>query len=121
MKPGVLEAPLEIYQGDSFSWYMRVREAGGAEAPYRDLTGSTPKSQVRVTADAATVVVEFSVTLADQAEPETIGGVFFSLTPDQTSALDPGTYVFDAEVDYGGDDVDTYVKGTVVVTAEVTR
>jgi hypothetical protein len=110
----------EIYQGDSWDLFFRVkaRDAGG-NLVYQDLTGSTAKAQFRVAASATTILAELTCTLSDQVA--TTGGVLVRLSPAQSAGLVPGNAKWDCEISYPNGDKRTVLAGDVTVTAEVTR
>lgn len=115
---------IDIYQGDSFDLFVRVkaRDAGGTMV-YQNLTGATPKAQIRQSKSNVTVLVEFTCTLSNQTT--TPGGVLVHATPAQTAALaatSPGApNVWDLEILYSNGDKRTILAGNASVTAEVTR
>lgn len=110
----------EIYQGDSWDLFFRVKARDGSgNMVYQDLTGATPKSQLRATAASGTVLAELTCTLSDQGT--TPGGVLVRLSPAQSAALVPGTAEWDCEILYASGDKRTVLKGTATITAEVTR
>lgn len=109
---------LMIYQGDTFTESMRLRD----EDPdvVFTLTGLTGKAQIRTSASSSSALAEFTVTNMDQNEVP--GGFVLSLTPAQTAALVPGSAVWDIQFSNGDNtQVDTYIAGAVTVVAEVTR
>lgn len=110
---------LNMYQGDTFSLTLRLRATNpdGTLGAYLDLTGATPKAQVRD--GAGRLIVDLTTTLLDQTV--TPGGVRISLTHTQTAALAPGALRWDFQVTSAdGTTVTTYLKGGVNVTGEVT-
>lgn len=123
---------IEVYQGDTFDFFFRVRErewdafnevwVAGA---YVDLTNWTGKSQIRQTHEATEVLAEFAVTISNQAV--TPGGVLLVLTPAQTAALPPRPTapslppVWDIQLTNPAGEVRTFIKGNVLVSKEVTR
>lgn len=115
---------ITIYQGDEFSVFVRVkgRDAQGV-LDYLDLTGGTPKSQIRLSVDDAEPLAEFNATLTDQATLK--GGILYTLTDAQTAALNiSSTGVWDCEilmpVALGGG-TRTLLAGSVTVIKQVTR
>jgi hypothetical protein len=103
---------LTLYQGDNFQLLFRLKDDDGV---YLDLTGCTPKSQVKDSV-GGTLIVEFVADLADQTT--TPGGVLLSL--DHTAATGVANGVWDFQVTYPDGSVYTYLYGTVTVTGEVT-
>lgn len=118
VKPGTHN--LEIYKGDSFEIFFRIRntDANGDPAAYVDLTGRVPKAQVRASASAGTVLAEFTATLANQTTAP--GGVLLTLSPAQTAALTNGVWDVQLTTTATGE-TKTYLRGTVMVMDEVTR
>lgn len=110
---------LEIYQGDTFSLFMRLRmkQANGLPGAYLVLTGMTGKAEVRPTPESTTVLATFTVSLSNQTtEP---GGVTLTLPAATTLTLSSG--VWDLQFKDGAGVVTTYLRGNVTVTKEVTR
>lgn len=118
VKPGTHD--LDIYKGDSFELFFRIRETdvNGDPAGYVNLTGRVPKAQIRASASSGTVLAEFTAALADQTTAP--GGVLLTLTPAQTAALTNGVWDVQLTTTATGD-TKTYLRGTVTVTDEVTR
>jgi hypothetical protein len=128
VKPTVHD--IEIYRGDTFELFFRVRTRvwnpalngglGGYEpGPYRDLTGFTPKAQIRSSAGAADPpALEFVCSLSNQTT--TPGGVLVRATPALTEALVIDAGVYDVQLSDGTDKY-TYIKGAVAVDPDVTR
>jgi len=112
---------LVIYKGDTFSLSFRLRQkqTSGAPGAYVDLTGCTPKAQIRATEDSTTVLQEFTATLGDQTNVDTVGQVNLVISSADTANLSPG--VWDVQVTYPDNTVTTYLRGSVTVTKEVTR
>lgn len=124
MQPVVQD--ISIYKGDSFDFFFRVRNrvfdpATQTYVPgtYVDLTSWTGKSQIRATEDTPTVIAEFTVTIANQATAP--GGVLLSLSPAITSGLPPTGGKWDVQLTNPTAEVRTFIRGSVLVTKEVTR
>lgn len=120
MKPAPLD--IEIYKGDTFELFVRVRErlSNGDPGDYVDLTGATGKAQIRATEASNTVDAEFTVTLGNQIT--TPGSVYLSLSTAQTTALAATTSSkWDFQITFADAKVRTLLKGTATVLAEVTR
>src|SRR5262245_26290361 len=104
----VTRADLWIYQGDSFARYVDVYEG---DAVLADLTGYTPRAQIRRDdADRASVVAEFAAVVTDAAA----GEISISLLPVETEALS-GKYVWDMQLvsDADANVVTTILGGAV--------
>jgi hypothetical protein len=114
--PGTYD--IQIYQGDTFRVFFRLRDEGGT---YIDLTGQIAKAQIRSNTDAPTVLAEFSTSIPDQSVLANRGSVLLTLTSAQTSALTTGG-VWDVQLQVTATgEVNTYLRGTVTVVKEVTR
>jgi len=101
---------LVLYAGDYFRVTIDVTD--GANGPV-DLTGQTPKAQIRTTTDAAAPLAEFAATVDGNT-------VALVLTSDQTTDL-PAAAVWDVQLSDPADVVTTLAFGKVTTTAEVTR
>lgn len=119
MIPGVYN--LTIYQGDTFELTFRLRDS--VTRAYLDLTDCTVSSQIRLKESTATPLAVIAGALQDQTA--TTGGITLSLTPTETAALAPvagnTAYVWDVQLTWPGGRVETYLKGSVTVIAQVTR
>ena len=103
---------LAIYQGDTFSATVTIRNVDGTPA---DISGYTAQAQIRrAVADADPVVeVEMSATVES---PQ----VHLSIPHDETVGL-TGRYVWDLQIIDGSGAITTVLAGKVIVTSEVTR
>jgi len=106
---------LELYQGDYFELAVTLYEVDGTTP--RNLTGMTPRAQVRTTAEDSTVLLEFDITIDDDP---TTGQLTLSAASAQTALL-PKKAVWDFQLTDAGDRTRTYLRGSVVATREVTR
>lgn len=111
---------LAVYQGDDWDFPMRLRgrAADGTLLDYIDLTGCTPKAQVRTSADDATVRAEMGAAIGNQVSSK--GSVTLTLTHTQTAALD-GEYVWDFQITDVAGKVRTYLAGAFRCDKQVTR
>ncbi len=113
-------APYDIFieQGTTWSLPLVWKDETGA---LKNLTGYTARMQIRATAASGTTLAD----LTDANGKITLGGaagtITLTLTPTDTSAIPPGTYVYDLELVAGGGVVTRLLKGGVTVDAEVTR
>lgn len=100
--------------------FLRVRalDENGDPAGYINLTGTTPKAQMRAIAGANDVDAEFTCTIGNQALVP--GSLFVELDHVQTAALGANG-VYDVQVTHIDGRVVTYLAGTVTVIKEVTR
>ena len=119
MKPATHN--IEIYKGDTYTKFIRIRskDENGDPGPYVDLTGATPKAQIRLNEDDTEVKAEFTATLGNQTTFP--GSINLLLTATQTRALTAVNHVWDMEVTHADGSVRTYLKGSVTVIKEVTR
>ena len=108
MSPGVY--PLHIYRGDSFAIRLRLWKDASRTEP-SDLTGATPKAQIRQTTNAASAV-DITTTIV---QPNFVD---LALTPAVTATLSNG--VWDLEITQGGV-VRTVLTGDVLVNEDVTH
>jgi hypothetical protein len=104
---------LQIYQGDDFAAMVTVLATDGTAA---DLTGYTPKAQIRrdVADRQPAVAMELTAVL------ELPNFISLSLTHDQTAML-MGSYVWDLQITDGSGAITTILAGSMSVTQEVTR
>jgi hypothetical protein len=113
--------PIALYQGDSFKLFFRVkvRDTEGV-VDYQSLAGSTPKAQIRATADTTgTPMAEFTCTLANQTT--TKGGCTIELSTSQTAGITAVSGVWDCEILYSDGEKKTFLAGPVTITKQVTR
>lgn len=110
---------LDIYQGDTFNLYMRLRSklSPTRPGPYIDLTNLTPKAEIRPSADSTTVLATFTCTKDNQTTLP--GGITLLLSASTTLTL--GSGVWDLQFRDTTGVVTTYLRGAVLVTKEVTR
>lgn len=102
---------LIIYKGDYVELFVTVKDSAGVAM---NLTGTTPKAQLK--ADYADRNPKaFTCTLT-----ATTGQVRIYLPSSITSALIPGSYIWDFQVTFSGGDTRTYLAGDVTVYNEVT-
>jgi hypothetical protein len=105
-------APLYIYQGDDYAGVVTVLDSNGAAV---DLTGYTPKAQIRLgPADHNPVVVDITTSLV---LPNMVS---LSIPHSMTTTLN-GNYVWDFQLTASDSTIETLLAGGVVVTLEVTR
>jgi hypothetical protein len=114
---------IELKRGDSWDALVRVKGRNGAgDLVYLDLTGVTPKAQIRTTPDATSVLAEITCTITDQVT--TTGGVLLRLEDTDTSSLQATTNAkWDLELKWPGVNGDrkTVVEGNVTVTLDTTH
>lgn len=110
---------ITIYQGDTYKKTFGLKDGNGVAI---DLTGQTPKAQIRVNQASSSVLLEFTAALETQAGA-TLGQVTISATHADTAALTPADAygVWDLQLTNGSGVVTTYIGGKASVVAEVTR
>ena len=111
MAAGKYDFTLE--QGTTFSREITVQDSGSA----MNLTGYTPRMQMRSTHDSSTIALTFTATVSNAAQ----GKIQLSATDTLTSAVEEGIYVYDLEIESSGGTVTRLMEGNVTVTPEVTR
>ena len=102
-----------LEQGATFSREITVQDSGSA----MNLTGYTPRMQMRSTHDSSTIALTFTATVSNAAQ----GKISLTATDTLTSAVEEGIYVYDLEIESGGGTVTRLMEGNVTVTPEVTR
>jgi len=102
-----------LEQGATFSREITVQDSGSA----MNLTGYTPRMQMRSTHDSSTIALTFTATILNAAQ----GKISLSATDTLTSAVEEGIYVYDLEIESSGGTVTRLMEGNVTVTPEVTR
>lgn len=107
--PQPMTVDLRLYEGDDFWFDVTVTNPDGS--PF-DLTGYTPRAQIRTSTESEEVIVEFEVTV-------TTNVIHLHLASPVTTDLVP-TGVWDLQIETGGA-VTTLMAGRVNVTPEVTR
>lgn len=103
---------LYIDQGTTFTLTVGVADQLGNP---KNLTEYTVASQMRKSYYTSTAI-DFTAEITGPTD----GEVTVSLTPEQTSALKAGRYVYDIEIT-GPEEVVRVLEGIVVVNPEVTR
>jgi hypothetical protein len=111
-------AAISIYRGDSYELYIRVRTSD--PDIYVDLTGGTVHSQIRPEPNSRQLITEFLVTILDQTDPDTMGGVVLGLTPQQTSQVTRNG-AYDVRIFWPDDTVETVLAGPMTLIQDVTR
>src|SRR4029450_8086065 len=109
-------ASLNLYQGDDWAALVSVFEADGT-TPF-DLTGMTPRAQIRrdVADRALEVLAEITIGVVDAA------GGLLSLDLDHTvTAGLSGHLLWDLQLTDAAGEITTILAGGVNVTSEVTR
>ena len=103
-----------LEQGATFSREITVQDSGSA----MNLTGYTPRMQMRSTHDSSSIALTFTCTIAS---PATAGKINLIATATQTTAIEEAIYVYDLEIESSAGSVTRILEGQVTVTPEVTR
>jgi hypothetical protein len=102
---------LIFYKGDYVELFVTVKDSNGVPL---DLTGSTPKAQLKKTyTDSAPV--DFACTLTGVT-----GQIRMFLSSTVSGSLTPGDYIYDLQVTNSSNQTRTYLAGDVTVSPEVT-
>lgn len=108
---------LTFPQGATWSLALTWNDDGGDPI---NLTGYAARMQVRASYDAAATALSLAngsgITLGGAA-----GAITLSVPASTTTTVNPGTYVYDLELQSSGGEVTRLVEGTLEVTPEVTR
>ena len=122
---------INIRRGDTKEMFFRVRtkvwNAGTSTydpGPYKDLTGYTITAQVRQTKSSVTPLLEFNITIGNQAdEVDGRGAVLMKIPASQTASVPTSipTGVYDVQFTEPDTDVFTYLEGAVTFDEDVTR
>lgn len=120
---------ITIRFGDIHEIFFRVRTktwngTAWVLGPYQDLTGWTVLCQVRKTSEDATVLLTYTVTLGNQAEPVAgLGAVYLKLTGVQTASVSriETAAVYDIQLTDAAGNPQTYCEGKVMFTKDVSR
>lgn len=111
--PAILTYDITAYSGDSLSCTISWKNSDGT---YVDFTTCTALGQIKVNKEDATSINQFTIVLGDS-----VNNITFSLTSAQISALTiKQKYYYDIQIT-NGDNVRTYIVGTLKTTQDVTR
>jgi|TARA_B100000963_G_C22566336_1_gene643888 hypothetical protein len=102
-----------LEQGATFSREITVQDSGSP----MNLTGHTPRMQMRSTHDSSTIALTFTASVSNAAQ----GKIQLSASATNTAAVEEGMYVYDLEIESGSSGVTRLLEGQVTVTPEVTR
>ena len=111
MAAGKYDFTLE--QGTTFSREITVQDSASA----MNLTGYTPRMQMRSTHDSSTIALTFTASVSNAAQ----GKIQLSATDTLTAAVEEGMYVYDLEIESSSSGVTRLMEGKITVTPEVTR
>lgn len=119
-------ADIEVYRGDRYELFLLIsnevfNESTGQweVSTYEDLTNWTITGQIRASKDSSTVAGEFAVTKSDQVTVR--GGVLCVILPTVCATLVGDSYVFDIQGVLDADHVETFARGSITMTGDVTR
>lgn len=102
-----------LEQGVTLDRTVTVQENGAA----MDLTGYTPRMQVRETHDSTSILLTVNCSVNNA-----LGGVIrLEASAATTAGIEEGIYVYDLEIESSGGAVTRLLQGNVTVTPEVTR
>lgn len=104
---------ITIYQGDTYAHQLQLKNNSNTAI---NITSRSYTGQIRKRRSSDVVSANFASEITDGAN----GVVVFSLTPEQTSDLKSGKYVYDFQ-EVNGVVVTTIITGVVTVVGEVTR
>lgn len=109
---------ITIYRGDSYELQLRIR----TEDPdvYVDLTGGAPYAQIRPEPRSRQLLADFTVTMLDQTDPNTMGGLVLTLTPTETGRLSRNG-AYDVRIHWPNDHIETVLAGPMTLIQDVTR
>ena len=107
------ERNIDIYQGDTYVHQLSLKNSSNAVI---NISTRTYAGQVRKRRSSDTITATFTTEITDGAN----GVVVFSLTPNVTSSMASGSYVYDFQ-ETNGAVVTTVLTGNVTVTGQVTR
>ena len=107
------ERNIEIYQGDTYAHQLSLKNSANAVI---NISTRTYSGQVRKRRSSSAITATFTSEITDGAN----GVVVFTLLPNLTSGINPGSYVYDFQ-ETNGAVVTTLLTGNVTVTGEVTR
>lgn len=103
---------LNLYRGDTRRWIFKLWTDGKRTVP-ADLTGVTVIATIRDKATGGTFQQTLTCTV------ETPNTVNMAITPDQ-SRVSPAVGVWDLQLTYPSGDIYTVMRGSVLVTQDVT-
>ena len=109
-----IKANLVVDQGSDFSATVSLVDSAGDAL---DLTEYTANAQMRKNY-ASSTAVSFTTTITN---PKTLGKLTLALSNAQTSAIDPGRYLYDVEIVSSTNVITRVVEGIVTVTPNITR
>lgn len=107
------ERNISIYSGDTYVHELRIRDSANTAI---NISARTYTGQLKLSHTSNTAVASFSTAVTDGSN----GVVQFSLLPNITGNIVPGTYYYDfQQVD--GSVVTTLITGKAVVQGQITN
>lgn len=122
-----MAATIKVYRGDNYSLQVTVLDEGGSPI---DLTGASITFSVKTDVDAGSYSFQCTTAGGDVVPVTPASGIFrVDVAPADTQSLDPGDYVWDAQITLSGGEVYTVPRkdngdpevGVFTIVAEVTR
>ena len=107
------ERNIDIYQGDTYVHQLSLKNSSNAVI---NISTRTYAGQVRKRRSSDTITATFTTEITDGAN----GVVVFSLTPNVTSSMASGSYVYDFQ-ETNGATITTLITGSCIVVGEVSR
>lgn len=105
------ERNITIYQGDTYIHDVTLNDSSNAAI---DITNRTYSAQIRPFRGSSDLIASFTTEIISASE----GQMRFSLTPEQTSNIEIGTYIYDLQQIESGI-VLTLMAGKVTVVGQV--
>lgn len=118
---------LDLYRGDRYELFLRISDYDWDETSqtwvfvdYLDLTPWTITGSIKDTVDSNTELGTFSISKSDQTTTDGKGGVLCVILPTTSKALAVGKYVYDVQGVLDANNVETFCRGSISVTGDVT-
>lgn len=111
-----METLLRFQQGDT--WAREIEWTNDDDTPV-DLTGATARMQLRSSVNSPQVVLE--LTSEDGIAVDPAGKLTIQVAAPMTALMPAGLGVYDLEVSFPSEVVQTVIRGSYIVTPEVTR
>lgn len=106
---------LNVYQGDTYTFSVEWNDSDGNP---KDLSLYTPRMQIRDTRNR----LQVDLSLNNGIEINDHDEIIVTLLPAQTASLSENTsYEYDLEMKKSDDEIETILRGNVIVTAGITK
>lgn len=113
---------LALEAGATYKLALAVKNGPTQASPALDLTGWTPRMQIRRDARALGVVLDCRPTNGRISVTDpTQGTILLSIPADDTARLDLADAVYDVIIEHSNGEVRRLLQGKVTVSAAVTR